>query len=214
MVVAVAGAVLASSAILNLYAPLALANEATPTPTPTISPVAVTVVIPGNGNGNGNGNGELPTESFGPPTPPAEPTNGASGLRLDHETITVKEWMIATGTGYTPGENVQFVFYPGAIVVGSYVADSTGKVSARFRIPGDMRLGAHVVEATGWTSKHVGNKEFTVVSEVTAGGIPFLWWLIVVFGVLLVGTLSITVYFRRSIAGWFGGSPRAAESTS
>jgi hypothetical protein len=113
--------------------------------------------------------------------------------------------MTATGSGFTPGENVQFVYYPGAVVIGSFVADSKGKVVARFQIPDDMRSGVHTVEATGWTSKHILNSEFTVTTQA-AGAFPYLWWVWVVLGVLVLGLIALAIYFRRSIAEWFGGA--------
>ena len=210
------------------------AEGATPAPTstaPASSGTSVTVVIPatntgGNsggtsggssgssgGAGTGTAGGGLTTESFGKPTPPASPTSGAGKLTLDHDTITAKEWMTATGTGFTPGENVQFVYYPGAVVIGSFVADGKGKVEARFRIPDDMRPGVHTLEATGWTSKHVLNKEFTVTTAA-AGAFPYLWWVWVVLGVLVLGLLSLAIYFRRSIADWFGARDQPTGAPS
>lgn len=236
LTIAAAGAAVGAAILGGLPSP-GFAADVTPTPTP--SQAAVTVVIPdtsspapnpsssggsssggsSSGGSGGNSSGgattpaaDLPTEAFAAPIPLAQPTANAPGLKLDHETISVTQWMIAIGAGYTPGENVQFVFYPGAIVIGSFVADASGSVTARFRIPKDMRLGQHVVEATGWTSKHVANKEFTVVSLAVAGGIPFLWWIIVVLGVLLVGLISMSIYFRHSIARWFGGGLQPSGS--
>jgi hypothetical protein len=167
----------------------------------------------GSKGGSSGADGGLKTESFGKPTPPASPTSGAGKLDLDHDAISAKEWMTATGTGFTPGENVQFVYYPGAVVIGSFVADGKGKVEARFRIPDDMRPGVHTLEATGWTSKHVLNKEFTVTT-VAAGAFPYLWWVWVVLGVLVLGLLSLAIYFRRSIADWFGARDQPTGAPS
>ncbi len=201
----------------------AVAVDVTPSP----SPVAVTVVIPetsspspspstspssGGGAGGSSSSGgttaggELPTEALGAPIPPGDATANAGKLELDQKTISVNQWMVAIGSGFNPGENVQFVYYPGAIVIGSSVANSNGTVTARFRIPQDMRLGVHVVEATGWISKHVENEQFTLVSAAVQGTAPFLWWVVVVLGVLVVGTASLAIFFRHSIARWFGGS--------
>ena len=121
--------------------------------------------------------------------------------------------MTATGDGYTAGEQVQFVMYPGADVIGSYLADTSGNVIVRFRIPDETRPGAHVVEATGWASKRVSNGEFTVITEAGTGAIPTLWWVIILCSGLFVGLLVLAIYFRRNIARALRGGPETVGST-
>lgn len=230
------GAAIIVSALLCFGTAFSAAAETevpTPTPTPSITSVPVTVVIPsipsspaptpsssstrtpGTTSGGSSSSPasdpeqDLPTEAVDAPVPPAEPTADSAGLKIDKESYVAYEWMVATGTGFEPGEKVQFVFYPGAVVIGSYPADQSGTVVARLRVPSDIRPGDHVVEATGWTSERVQNAEFLVVTAA-AGGIPFLWWLFVVAGVLLVGAITTAIYFRHTIAGWFGGGLRAS----
>jgi len=165
----------------------------------------------GGGGTPGGGTGGTPTcaapKADGSPTPPPEATASVPKLVLDHERIAAKESMLVRGTGFTAGEKVQLVLYPGAKVLNTFAADAVGNLTARFSIGQDVPTGLHTVEATGWTSCHIQNAEFTVVSAAVAvGGIPFLWWVIVVVGVLLIGLISTMIYFRRSIAGWFGRS--------
>jgi hypothetical protein len=199
---------------------------ATSTPAPTPAPGGST---PGGSGAGGSGSGAggsgsggaagTPTAPAGAtgdvvaPTPPATPSENASKLELDPERISVREWMTATGTGYNAGENVQFVLYPGAEVIGSFVADVTGKVTARFRIPEETRSGSHVLEATGWASKKVSNGTFTVVTAAGAGTIPILWWVIILCGSLLLGFIVLAIYFRRNIARAFRGGPDPVGST-
>ncbi|MGK2852985.1 MAG: hypothetical protein ACSLE3_02575, partial [Microbacteriaceae bacterium] len=90
------------------------------------------------------------------------------------------------------------------VVVGTFMADASGNLRAQFRVPEALRPGLHVVEATGWDSRRVANKEFTVVSAAVAGGIPALWWIAEVLAVLLIAMVSTAIYFRSSIRGWFG----------
>ncbi len=158
----------------------------------------------GAGGGSGSGGGTRPTDPDGSPTVPRAPTEHADGLELDHERISTKQWMIAIGSGFTPGEKVKFVLYSDPIVVGSFVANASGQATARFLVPDSLRSGVHVTEATGWDSRHIENKRFTVLSGAAVASIPALWWLIVVFGVLLIGLISTSIHFRRTIAGWFG----------
>jgi hypothetical protein len=158
----------------------------------------------GAGSGSGSGDGTRLTDPDGSPTAPRAPMEHADGLDLDRERVSTKQWMIATGSGFTPGEKVKFVLYSDPIVVGSFVANASGQATARFLVPDSLRSGVHVTEATGWDSRHVENKRFTVLSGAAVASIPALWWLIVVFSVLLIGLISTSIHFRRTIAGWFG----------
>lgn len=186
-------------------------------PTPTQIPPTPTQIPPnGNGNGRGPGNGrgnpegpratdiELSTLADGSPATPNAPTQGAAELTLDQERIAPNGLMTATAAGYAPGEKVKFVLYSEPIIVGDYVADASGNIRAQFRIPEELPPGRHVAEATGWDSRHVANKEFTVVTAAVAGGIPALWWIAAVLAVLLIAMVSTAIYFRSSFRGWFG----------
>ena len=201
---------------------------ATPTPAPSAKPPGGTAPgAPTSGGsttaGSTSGSGAaVPAAPAGPagevvaPTPPSKPTDNAAKLELNPERLSVKEWMIAKGNGYTAGENVQFVLYPGAEVIGSYLADASGNVTARFRIPDETRLGSHVLEATGWASTRVSNGKFTVVSVTVAGAetVAPLWWVIVLCGALLFGLIVMALYFRHSIARAFHGGADAAGAAA
>lgn len=203
--------------------------DAAPTPTPAPSseiPIAVVIPdieqstrAPSNSSGSGSGSGSStppalpPSGPDGAPVPPKVPSENAPALELDKLSLSKNDWMTATGTGYTPGEKVQFVLYPGAIVIGSYLADASGKVVARFRIPDDTRPGDHVLEATGWESKRVANGAFTVVTSGSGGAVvPWLWWVLLVLGVLLASLIALAIYYRESIRGFFGGMDAAPEA--
>lgn len=203
--------------VVGSFAVATAATAAAPAPAPT--PVAVTVVIPGAtptpspsspGNGGGGG-GSSPTPTPTPapttaPVPPASPGEPAEGLTLDHERISVGEWMIAIGTGFRAGEKVQLVVYTDPLVVGSFVSDDDGRFEARFRIPDDLRLGDHTAEATGWISGHVANERFTVISDPAAtGDLPFWWWIVFVIVALAIGIASTLFAFRRSLRRWVRG---------
>ncbi|MBG6055803.1 hypothetical protein IWX81_002231 [Salinibacterium sp. CAN_S4] len=190
------------------------------TPPPATGGSGTTPGGSGSGSGRpGSGSAATPATPAGTsgevvaPIPPATPSENASKLELDPERISANEWMTATGTGYNAGENVQFVLYPGAEVIDSYVADATGNVTARFRIPEETRSGSHVLEATGWVSEKVSNGEFTVVTPAGAGAIPTLWWVVIVCGSLLLGLIVLAIYFRRSIGRAFRGGPDTVGST-
>lgn len=184
-------------------------NPTPPPPKPTSTP------SPSSSTGGGTPTPTpAPSNPDGSPIPPSKPTEDAGDLELDPEALPADEWMVATGSGFAPGEQVQFVLYPGPVIVGSYVADAAGHVWARFRIPADTRPGDAVVEATGWTSGYVANAPFTVVAIAGAGGLPVLWWVAIVLAALLAGLIATAIFFRNSIRGWFGGAAEAAGSTT
>jgi hypothetical protein len=224
LAVALGAGLVALALTAQVWAGAAVAGEASATdgtPTPSSTSAAVSVIIPDtasptpspssshSGGGSHGGGDTTPTPTPTPavaPSPAPAPGQPADGLKLDHERIATGEWMVAIGTGFQPGEQVQLVLYSDPVVVHSFTADASGRFEARFKIPKTFRLGLHTAEATGWESKHVANKRFTVVSApAPAGTVPFLWWLIVVIGVLVIGVIVVAVYFRRTIAGWFGG---------
>ena len=139
---------------------------------------------------------------------------GAARLTLDRDSVAPRQWIRATGGGYTPGERVHFVLFPHAVDVGTFSADTSGHITARFRISADTRLGAHTVEATGVSSIFVRNAPITVVSAGFAGDLPYRWWIGIVVGAVLLGLLTLVLYFRRSIAGWFAPSTSATGFVS
>lgn len=217
---ALATVILTATVVSGLSGPVSAAPEPSATgqvpiaviiPGPSGSPSPSTPPPSGGGSGSGAGSGSgsgsgTPTPSSTPgaptaPKPPASPTEDAHGLTLDKPTYAAHDWMLVTGSGYAPGEKVQFVLYPGAVVLGSHEADAGGTVTARIRVPDDTRPGSHVIEGTGWTSGYVANADFTVVA--VAATAPWLWWVFVVLGVIVAGLVALAIYFRSSIRGWF-----------
>lgn len=179
------------------------ATTTSPTPTPSRSP---SPSPSGSGTGGGSTSTPAPVGPGGEPIPPSQPSADAPALTLDATRFTTDDWIRATGTGYRPGEKVQFVLYPGAIVLGSVVADASGTVTGTFRLPDGTRPGAHVLEATGWQSGFVRNAEFTVAAAAAVVQ-PWLWWVFVVVGVLLLSVVALGIVFRERIRAWFAPAP-------
>jgi hypothetical protein len=202
-----------ATAVATLGVVIPASGSATPTPTPSTSSTGGSGTGTGGGGttgggSTGGGTTELPTQADGTPIPPDQPTKDAEDLKVDKESVSANEWIVATGTGFTPGEKVQFVLYPGKVIIGTFTADATGTVIARFKITDQARPGVYVVEATGYQSFRVANAEFRVVSPGDAGTFPWLWWVLVVLGVLLASLIATAVYFRHTIRSWFaGGAP-------
>lgn len=179
----------------------ALAETPTPTPTssstPTPTPSATTAPRPADGG----------------PVAPAKPKEDAEGLELDKERVAAGEWVIARSEGNTPGEKVQFVLYRGPIVVASFVADGAGTAVAEFRVPDEIRPGDHVIEATGWDSKHVTNAAFVVVAPAGATGAG-MGWIWIVLGVISVSLTALAISYREPIGRWFSGRGASEDITS
>ena len=181
-------------------ATITVASLAGLAPTPAVpGDSTITVQIPGGSatsrgaGGSGQaGTGTGTTAVTAVPAAPvapvvaAGPTAGAPALPLSSETVEVGHVLTATGSGYTPNEQVQFVLYSTPVVIGSVAANAVGVVSLAITIP-QVPTGQHVVEATGWQSHRVTNGRFLVVTGGTAGDavFPRIIWIIVSAGLLL-----------------------------
>lgn len=201
----------ATAAAISVQIPDATTTPIPPCVDPTTT-TAASAAPSGSGTSGGGGRGRgsgLATTGDTAPAPDGAPVVGSSPsetgnrLELDHERISAGEWMTATGNGFGAGEQVQLVLYSEPVVIDSYVADGGGSFTARFRIPEKTRSGIHTLEATGWQTETVANAEFVVVTQAVAtGGIPQVWWLLIVLGALLIALIVTLIYFRRSIAAW------------
>lgn len=170
-------------------------------PIPTPSVPASPSPQPSSGGSGGQGGGAPttpPTEPTAPPVP-GSPTAEARGLRVEPDRIEAGATVVATGTGFTPGEQVQFVLYSDPVVIGSYPAAFDGSIQVEIGTPDDLRLGIHTVEATGWVSERVANDTLLVVSASGTGSTLFPWivWTIVgsALALALIGVMR----------GWFAG---------
>ncbi len=209
---------------------------AAPSPTPTAN-APVSVVIPGasspspstsgspgtgggstgggsNGGGStGGGSAPAPANPDGSPVPPAQPAEDAPRLKLDKKRLQAGEWIVATASGYQPGEKAQVVLYPGAVVIASYTVGADGTFTARFRIPEGTRTGAAVLEVTGWTSGYVANGKLAIVAGAPASDSWLsLWWVYIVVGALGLAVLWLAIAFRHTIATLFGTAATGTQA--
>ena len=184
----------------------------------------ITVVIPGSSGPAGShgpsavtGTGTTAITVVPParvaPTVAAGPTPGAPALPLSAETVRVAGILTATGTGYTPNEQVQFVLYSTPVVLASVAADATGTVALAFTIPA-LPTGQHVVEATGWESHRITNGKFLIVTDGEPGTaiFPMIMWVIVGAGLLL----ALITWLIAIRLGWIprqDATPAAAAAT-
>ncbi len=196
--------------------------DATPTPTATPSAasgsasIGVTIGSSGSGGGSGTpiantggsghrGAGGSTTAAPGSPgtatkpAVPGSPTATTNRLVLNATEFRPGQTLVAKGSGFTPGEKVQFVLYPGATAVKSFVADASGDVTATFRLSERTAIGSYTVEATGWQSARVASADYSVLSPALAGAgnVPWLIWVVGGFAVLLAVLLGCGIAF-----GW------------
>jgi hypothetical protein len=71
-----------------------------------------------------------------------------------------------TGSGFTPGEQVQATLHSTPQVVGTVTADGGGVATVHFAVPPDLAVGQHVLVLTGLTS---GRTDAVVVTVRGAG---------------------------------------------
>jgi hypothetical protein len=193
------------------------------TPAPSACPTTATTLgstggssSPSRGSGTKGSTAVAPGSASGISTTPVTTTSSSDGsaqgaplLTLDHSSVAPNQWVLASGDGFIAAERVHFVLYPRAVDLGTFSANASGRITARFRIPADTRPGAHTIEATGATSHFVRNAPITVLSAGFAGELPYRWWISIVVGAVLLGILALVIYFRRRIAGWFPPSSPA-----
>jgi hypothetical protein len=74
-------------------------------------------------------------------------------------------------TGFQPGESVVATLHSTPVVVGTFVADATGKVTATIKIPTGTTLGSHQVLFVGAISQRSGAISINVVAAAT-GQLP------------------------------------------
>ena len=89
------------------------------------------------------------------------------GADVEIPSLNIANTETATGLGFLPGEEVTVTVHSDPFTVGTYRADSQGRVPVTFSMPKGVDLGAHTVDFVGVTSG-TAVTGFTVV-EVSAG---------------------------------------------
>jgi hypothetical protein len=87
---------------------------------------------------------------------------GAAALTFSVPQAPAGSQLTVTGTGFQPGENVQF-WYNGASV-GTATADTAGKVQVTFTMPTNINPGEYDLTATGATSGRTVTVKYTLLA--------------------------------------------------
>jgi LPXTG-motif cell wall-anchored protein len=150
------------------------------------------------------------------PTAPTAP--GGSPASVDKASYVPGEAITVTGTGFTPGEQVEVWLHSDPQWVGTALAGADGTVTHTFTLPVDLEPGRHHVELIGVSSGLVAaTPEFTVVAAGTAapvassGTLPYtgsdttgvLW---AGGALLLSGAVLASAAVRRTRGGWRSAS--------
>ena len=124
------------------------------------------------------------------------------------------EKVLVAAVGFAAGEKVQVVMYPSPVIIGSYVADSTGALRATLTVPIETKTGPRTVEAVGWISHHAANGTLVIISAVTAFEASSSTGWVIGIGVLIVLLIVVSaIVFRSTIARMFTPA-RAPEPAS
>ena len=188
-------------------------------PTEVVATPGVSVQIPGadSGAGQGTGNpgsggagsggssggggaaGGGDTGSGGGAVQPGQPTPTKNRLVLTPARLRAGDAFTAEGAGFTPGERVDLVLFPGAIALGSYTADARGAVRARATIPRSAGAGLYTVQATGRASQRVAAANLAVVgASMPQNG----WWgLVIVAGGVLASIIALLLALKLGVLG-------------
>jgi hypothetical protein len=130
---------------------------------PVGTPLTATVTVPGVG-----------TSDFA-----ACSTVSPKSATITPMTVRPGQTSTATGTGFTPGEQVDATLHSDPIDLGDSTANGAGDVTVTFTVPAALPQGQHELVLTGLTSGHAGVAGFTVAGptrsghgyrEVTSGG--------------------------------------------
>lgn len=155
-----------------------------------------------------------PAGATGAPNPGALPVANADPLTITPNRSRAGEKVLVAAVGFAAGEKVQVVMYPSPVIIGSYVADSTGALRATLTVPIETKTGPRTVEAVGWISHHAANGTLVIISAVTAFEASSSTGWVIGIGVLIVLLIVVSaIVFRSTIARMFTPA-RAPEPAS
>jgi CSLREA domain-containing protein len=86
----------------------------------------------------------------------------AANATITQGTIQAGQPDSATGTGFTPGEQVNATAHSDPVDLGNFVADDGGNVTVPFVVPTSLSPGPHALSLIGATSGHLAVVAFTI----------------------------------------------------
>jgi hypothetical protein len=172
------------------------ANNETFTPIEFASSTSTEGAASGDASGGG---GTAPTAD-----------SAAVAARVGYTTTTAipGQALSFTGQGFTPGELVVATLDDGVSAVGPLTAGPSGEIAGVLPLPGDLRVGTHLLTLTGAASGSVAESDVTVSADpasaatTAAVATPPTWPYVVLAVSILVAVvlllLSIATSLRRA----------------
>jgi len=87
-------------------------------------------------------------------------------------TVTQGGTVTVHGSGFTPGEKVRAVLHSTPLALGTWTADSAGRVTHSATVPARFAIGAHTVVLTGVTDGRTAQGALTVTAAPTRSAAP------------------------------------------
>jgi hypothetical protein len=140
--------------------------------------------------------------------PPTE--SAATTARVGYTTTTAipGQALSFTGQGFTPGELIVATLDDGVSAVGPLTAGTSGEIAGVLPLPGDLRVGTHLLTLTGAASGTVAESDVTVSADpstaaaTAAAAAPPTWPYILLGLAILVALvlllLSVVTSIRRA----------------
>jgi hypothetical protein len=166
--------------------PIAMSGTGTAA-TPTTTAPTTTTPTTGRSTGGGGNTGTTVAGSATTVAPGSPPR-----VEIEHDTVAPGGTESAEVDGLQPNESVSATMEPGAVALGSQVADADGTAEFTWKIDEDTALGPYEFVAVGATSGAV-RAAFTV-GEDDSGVSP---WLIVLIVLIVAAIIAAIVYVVR-----------------
>jgi hypothetical protein len=139
-------------------------------------------------------------------------TGAPGSLNVDGP-VRAGESFSVSGSGFAPGERVEFTMFSTPTYLGGVVADQSGTFATTLRVPSAVTPGAHVLRAAGATSGTIAETPLTVLAAAvtptsptgSAPGDPLART-----GVSVAGFFGLAALLL-ALGGWFVTRRRAAS---
>lgn len=142
----------------------------------------------------------IPTSSS-----PAPPTDTSSHATITPGVLEAGDRVRVSGLGFLPGAELAVTLRSEPTSLTSTGAGPDGRYLVEVRIPPDTPSGTHSIHVTGRSMRgqhdSYGELRVRAASGPTKEPSAFPWWIVVVLGTLMVGSLVALYVRRRVISG-------------
>jgi hypothetical protein len=104
-------------------------------------------------------------------TPPGGTTNGANAptgtATISTDAAAPGDKVTISGTGFNPGETVDFIMHSEPVLLGSVTSDAKGVATLAFTVPAKAEVGLHTIDMIGQTSGKALKTSLQVTQQST-----------------------------------------------